>query len=194
MTSQHSSASSSPPPPATSPAQTTLSTEDCCPPSDLGSQTCRHGSMTRRLPRSSAGPNTGSSTGWSVLPGGTLTEAVLAHCHANSSLGRPAALRLTHDQNQRGAECFVMHGHNRRELTLAIRPDRREFVLNRVQQRRQQILRSFGAEWRGQRRRARRTTPAMCGLSGGGSIRGSTAGNSIMKSPASSRARSSAPT
>jgi hypothetical protein len=46
----------------------------------------------------------------------------------------------------------------------------------------------------GQRRRARRTTSAMCGVPGGGSIRGWTACSSTLKSPPSSRPRSSAPT
>jgi glyoxylase-like metal-dependent hydrolase (beta-lactamase superfamily II) len=43
-----------------------------------------------------------------------------------------------------------------------------------------------------QRRRARRTTSAMCGLSGGGSMRGSTACSSIVNASPSSRPRSSA--
>ena len=47
---------------------------------------------------------------------------------------------------------------------------------------------------RGQRRRARRTTSAMCGVSGGGSMRSSTACSSTVKSSLSSRPRSSAPT
>jgi hypothetical protein len=45
-----------------------------------------------------------------------------------------------------------------------------------------------------QRRRARRTMSAMCGVSGGGSMRGSTACNSIVNASPSSRARSSAST
>ena len=45
-----------------------------------------------------------------------------------------------------------------------------------------------------QRRRARRTTSAICGLSGGGSMRGSTACSSTVKSSPSSRPRSSAST
>jgi len=46
----------------------------------------------------------------------------------------------------------------------------------------------------GQRRLARRTTSAMCGVPGGGSIRGSTACSSTVKSSPSNRKRSSAPT
>lgn len=45
----------------------------------------------------------------------------------------------------------------------------------------------------GHRRRARRTTSAMCGLSGGGSMRGSTACSSKVKSSRSSATSSSAP-
>jgi len=47
---------------------------------------------------------------------------------------------------------------------------------------------------RRQRRRARNTTSAMCGLSGGGSMRGSTARRSIVNSSPSNPARSSTPT
>jgi hypothetical protein len=46
----------------------------------------------------------------------------------------------------------------------------------------------------GQRRRARRTTSAICGWSGGGSMRGSTAYSSTVKSSPSSWPRSSAST
>jgi hypothetical protein len=56
------------------------------------------------------------------------------------------------------------------------------------------VVNTAAAMGGGQRRGARRTTSAMCGVPGGGSIRGSTAYSSTVKSSPSSRPRSSAPT